>query len=245
MPSTTKPKLEKLATPITASFPSEITSASTATPVSALAPPRIDVEFVKTPISPPAAYADFLSKAMAMKPTGLPSPETSSDSAPASAASDDSEASSKTSQSLDNEKAKNSPSSSRGSDTKSTPSNINTAFSPSNYTQLPMSAPPTGLNSFPSLKLPPSPAISNFESPISAASSLRSPFSARSFRPIFDWDAALKARYSDQKRPKSSRASVRHIKEVVTRTVTYTPKMEPAPRGKRRKVDWDHSTDSF
>jgi hypothetical protein len=30
---------------------------------------------------------------------------------------------------------------------------------------------------------------------------------------------------------------VRHIREVVTRTVTYTPRMDPAPKGKRRKVE--------
>lgn len=55
--------------------------------------------------------------------------------------------------------------------------------------------------------------------------------------PVFDWDAALKARLGETKKQKSSRVSVRHIREVVTRTVTYTPKMDPAPRGKRRKVE--------
>ncbi|EQL03152.1 hypothetical protein OCS_01122 [Ophiocordyceps sinensis CO18] len=99
-----------------------------------------------------------------------------------------------------------------------------------------MSAPPMGAASFPSLKLPPSPAMSNFDSPLSA-SAIRSPFSARSVRPVFDWDAALKARFADLKKHKASRTSVRHIREVVTRTVTYTPKMDPAPRGKRRKVE--------
>ncbi|KAJ3490955.1 hypothetical protein NLG97_g5678 [Lecanicillium saksenae] len=72
---------------------------------------------------------------------------------------------------------------------------------------------------------------------MSAVSTSFSPYSARSVRSVFDWDAALKAHYADQKRPKSSRTSVRHIREVVTRTVTYTPRMEPAPRGKRRKVE--------
>lgn len=73
---------------------------------------------------------------------------------------------------------------------------------------------------------------------MSAVSTTFSPYSARSVRTsVFDWDAALKAHYADQKRPKSARTSVRHIREVVTRTVTYTPRMEPAPRGKRRKVE--------
>lgn len=107
---------------------------------------------------------------------------------------------------------------------------------PSPFSKAPMSAPATGPTSFPSFKLPPSPAISNLDSPMSAVSSMFSPYSGRSSHSVFDWDAALKAHYADQKR-KSTRTSVRHIREVVTRTVTYTPRMEPAPRGKRRKVE--------
>lgn len=101
-----------------------------------------------------------------------------------------------------------------------------------------MSAPPNGADSFPSLKIPASPALSSsycyLDSPRSAATpttaSARSPFSARSVHSVFDWDAVLKAR------KKPSRTSVRH---VITRTVTYhaTPRMSPAPRGKRRKVE--------
>jgi hypothetical protein len=30
---------------------------------------------------------------------------------------------------------------------------------------------------------------------------------------------------------------VRQVREIVTRTVTYTPRMSPAPKGKRRKID--------
>ena len=232
MPSV-KPKLEKLATPVTSNFPSAINSANTATPSSALPVFKYpDVDFVRTPISPPPAYADFLSKAMSLNSPAVSSLEASPESAPTSAVSDKSENSSKTS--LSSSKDDSSPPTSRGSSKASPPVS---AISPSTYTQLPMSAPPTGAATFPSLKLPPSPAISNYDSPISAASSLRSPFSARSVRSVFDWDAALKARYADQKRAKTSRTSVRHIREVVTRTVTYTPKMEPAPRGKRRRVD--------
>ncbi|TQV99779.1 hypothetical protein V2A60_005219 [Cordyceps javanica] len=108
---------------------------------------------------------------------------------------------------------------------------------PSPFSKAPMSAPPTGPTSFPSFKIPPSPALSNFDSPMSAVSSMFSPYSGRSARSVFDWDAALKAHNADQKRAKTPRTSVRHIREVVTRTVTYTPRMEPAPRGKRRKVE--------
>ncbi|KAJ4290116.1 hypothetical protein N0V88_006623 [Collariella sp. IMI 366227] len=122
----------------------------------------------------------------------------------------------------------------------------------------PMSAPPAGTTVFPSMKLPPaSPAIST-----AGLYSPRSPLSAASVRSPFDWEAALKARrYAEAsgfKRPaapepsvpstagtpitpghkkRESRSSIRHIREVVTRTVTYTPRMAPAPKGKRRKID--------
>ncbi|POR30866.1 Uncharacterized protein TPAR_08928 [Tolypocladium paradoxum] len=228
-----KPKLEKLSTPVTATFPSEITSASTATPLSAvnfLCKP--DPDFIKTPIktpiSPPSAYTDFLSKAMSLNsPAVASSGETTPDSASGAAAS----AQSETSSSKVDDASPTSPAGSKPSPPTSAP-----VIPPSPYTSsAPMSAPP-GAASFPSLKLPPSPAMSNFDSPLSA-STVRSPFSARSVHSVFDWDAALKARFSDAKKHKPARTSVRHIREVVTRTVTYTPRMDPAPRGKRRKVE--------
>ncbi|KAH7627631.1 hypothetical protein B0T09DRAFT_187501 [Sordaria sp. MPI-SDFR-AT-0083] len=123
----------------------------------------------------------------------------------------------------------------------------------------PMSAPATGAAVFPSTKIPPSPAIST-----SALYSPRTPLSAASVRSPFDWEAALKLRrfaeVSSLKRSapsdapaastptsvpaKESRSSIRHIREVVTRTVTYTPRMAPAPKGKRRKIDADTSIKS-
>ncbi|KND94857.1 hypothetical protein TOPH_00275 [Tolypocladium ophioglossoides CBS 100239] len=224
-----KPKLEKLSTPLTATFPSEIASASAATPLSALNfRCKPDPDFIKTPISPPSAYTDFLSKAMSLNsPAVVSSGETTPDSASGAAASEQSESSPKAGDA--------SPTSSTSS--KPSPPTSAPVIPPSPYTSsAPMSAPPTGAASFPSLKLPPSPAMSNFDSPLSA-STVRPPFSARSVHSVFDWDAALKARFSDAKRHKPSRTSVRHIREVVTRTVTYTPRMDPAPRGKRRKVD--------
>ncbi|RCI14613.1 hypothetical protein L249_6367 [Ophiocordyceps polyrhachis-furcata BCC 54312] len=200
-----KPKLEKLSTPVTATFPSEIASATTATPLSALhLLCKPDPDFIKTPISPPSAYTDFLTKAMTLgSPAVGPDTDASSNSSPPS-----------------------SPSSSK----ESPPTTGSAVLPASPYPTLtPMSAPPVG--SFPSLRLSHS---SSFDSPLSAG--ISSPFSARSVRPAFDWDAALKARSADVKH-KPARASVRHIREVVTRTVTYTPKMDPAPRGKRRKLD--------
>ncbi|KAK3311128.1 uncharacterized protein B0T15DRAFT_62590 [Chaetomium strumarium] len=117
-------------------------------------------------------------------------------------------------------------------------------------TKCPMSAPAVGPTVFPSMKLPASPALST-----AGLYSPRSPLSAASVKSPFDWEAALKSRRfaeaSGTKRPaapseapgapghpkRESRSSIRHIREVVTRTVTYTPRMAPAPKGKRRKID--------
>ncbi|EJP70342.1 uncharacterized protein BBA_01211 [Beauveria bassiana ARSEF 2860] len=281
-----KPKLE-VATPLTSNFPSEITSAAsltsinTATPLSGLGRPpvlcKVEPDFVRTPITPPAAYADFLTKAMpsnspAVSPVVVTAESTalnsSSPAADASEKADDSSISSASSASVkDNGSASTSPATSTACSTKSssptsatTPSASEKASAveralalasaslvpPSPFTKAPMSAPPTGPTSFPSFMLPPSPAISNLDSPLSAVplsaapmsavSSLLSPYSGRTARSVFDWDAALRAHYADQRRTRS-RTSVRNIREVVTRTVTYTPRMEPAPRGKRRKVE--------
>lgn len=124
----------------------------------------------------------------------------------------------------------------------SKPAPISVAQPASPMVTMPLSAPASGPATFPSLRIPPSPAV---DSPV------RSPYSARSIKSPFDWDAALKAkRYADVKPPTSAVGtggvhsgrcekgkSVRHIREVVTRTVTYTPRMDPAPKGKRRKVE--------
>ncbi|GKT41946.1 uncharacterized protein ColSpa_02127 [Colletotrichum spaethianum] len=213
-----RPKLAQLATPVTSTFPSE-TIFSASTPLSARPMSCKDLP-IKTPISPPTAYTDFLkhmslNSPAAFKPStsGATTPESTPDSLPSTATSEQTDVSCKCEH--DHKAPATAP-----------------AIPPSPFTQLPMSAPPTGANSFPSLKIPPSPAVSHLDSPMSA----RSPFSARSIHSAFDWDAALKAkRLNDAKKP--SRTSVRHIREVVTRTVTYTPRMNPAPKGKRRKVE--------
>lgn len=123
----------------------------------------------------------------------------------------------------------------------------------------PLSAPATGPSTFPSLRVPPSPVAGAVAAVAGSVESpaVRSPWSARSVKSPFDWDAALKARrYEIGPTPASAGAvaptstpqqhssrcdkkgtSIRHIREVVTRTVTYTPRMEPAPRGKRRKLN--------
>ncbi|KAG9257856.1 uncharacterized protein F5Z01DRAFT_306640 [Emericellopsis atlantica] len=221
-----RPKLGKLATPVSATFPSEITSAATATPISAVAfPVKPDPDYIKTPISPPMAYTDFLSKAMSLNsplpPTGDSTPESAS--MPGTASSEQSSCSCKVEES--------SPPTSVDGDKPSPPATAPivppSPFCPS---AAPMSAPPTGPATFPSLRVPQSPSVANLDSPV------RSPYSARSIHSAFDWDAALKARTQSLKK-QPSRTSVRHLREVVTRTVTYTPRMDPAPKGKRRKVE--------
>ncbi|KAI1844392.1 hypothetical protein JX265_010177 [Neoarthrinium moseri] len=222
MPPTSKPKLAQLTTPVTATFPSELSALSARTPRSAV-PDFIKEEYsTKTPISPPTAYMDFL-RAMSVASPVVPEKRSGSSSEEEEDHAQDSMPSTASSEHTDcscNCGNHKSP----------------TAVPPSPYPTHPMSAPPTGATSFPSLHIPPSPAVSTMDSPMSATA--RSPFSARSVRSPFDWESALKSRYSqDCKATKSSNRSVRHIREVVTRTVTYTPRMNPAPKGKRRRTE--------
>lgn len=216
---TTKPKLAQLATPVTANFPSHI---SGHTPLSAK--PR-SADPTKTPISPPLAYTDFLRFMSLNSPVIFKGPlsgESTPGSGPSTATTAPSDCSSRPEFKTESRSPMTAP-----------------PIPPSPFAQLPMSAPATGDQCFPSLKIPPSPAISNYDSPISAMTiSARSPFSGKSHTK-FDWEAALKARKFEMKKmsAKQSRTSVRHFREVITRTVTYTPRMAPAPKGKRRKVE--------
>ncbi|KAG6028647.1 hypothetical protein E4U19_001394 [Claviceps sp. Clav32 group G5] len=301
----TKPKLEKLSTPLTATFPSEISSASASTPLSARPFYKMmDPDFLKTPISPPAAYAEFLSKAMAMNSPSVVlgdlshdstksnsenerverSPKRESVSPPASTTSSkqipsvsasalpriplptsspsckpipdtvsaSSSALPRTPLQASISSSKQTPPISASSlprtplptatpSCKPTRNAVSVSVSASALprtplpTSAPMSAPPNIAATFPSLKLPPSPAFSSVDSPLSANTTRSTP-GARASRPVFDWEAALEAHAAD-KRHKTSRTSIRHIREVVTRTVTYIPRMEPAPRGKRRREE--------
>jgi hypothetical protein len=150
---------------------------------------------------------------------------------------------------------------------KSPPAPINTKLPPTpSGSNPPLSAPAAGPDVFPSMKLPASPAVS-----AAGLYSPRSPLSAASIKSPFDWEAALKSgrgaetpksaghkRAANSETPttpkpgptspthtkRESRSSIRHIREVVTRTVTYTPRMAPAPKGKRRKLDSDATVGS-
>ncbi|CAG8980917.1 hypothetical protein HYALB_00003776 [Hymenoscyphus albidus] len=215
--TTTKPKLPQLETPLTSTFPSELsaTSLSARSPLPGYADFIKQEEYIKTPITPPSAYTDFLksmnSPALDSKSSGRSTPSSTPTSAPSTGTSDHSDCS----------------------------CNCETHKSPTSTTSnnfvFPSSAPSTGRLG--RLRIPPSPAYSTVESPRSAASNVRSPFSARSARSPYDWDLKTKGRYFDVKSPKTCRSSVRQVREIVTRTVTYTPRMSPAPKGKRRKIE--------
>lgn len=216
----TKPSLQ-LKTPMTSTFPpstfqtfpSELSALSARSPLPGYADFIKLEDGIKTPITPPTAYTDFL-KSMASPVNGE---KTSGRSSPTSAPSDTSSEHSNCSCNCESHKSPTS----------------NILPSPFAY---PSSAPSTGRLS--RLRIPPSPAYSATDSPRSATSAVRSPFSARS---PYDWES--KARFWDLKShkdpmsPKTSQNRIRHVREIVTRTVTYTPRMSPAPKGKRRKLD--------
>jgi len=210
--ASTKPSLQ-LKTPMTSTFPSELSALSARSPLPGYADFIKQEDSLKTPITPPTAYTDFL-KTMASPVPGdkSSSGRTTPTSAPSTGSSEHSDCSC-------------------NCDSHKSP----TSAAPSNQFVYPSSAPTTGRLG--RLRIPQSPAFSGVESPLSATSTIRSPFSARSARSPFDWDFKSKGRYFDVKSPKGSRSSVRQVREIVTRTVTYTPRMSPAPKGKRRKIE--------
>ncbi|KAM3089045.1 hypothetical protein ACMFMG_000664 [Clarireedia jacksonii] len=209
--ASTKPKLPQLKTPKTSTFPSELSALSNSarSPLPGYADFIIKQEdSIKTPITPPLAYTDFLNPVITEKVCTRPAP-TSNPSTESLASSDSSDCS------CNCEYHHKSPANSIPPATFNYP------------TSAPSSAP------LGRLRIPASPASSYADSPLSA----RSPFSARSARSPYDWDFRSKGRYFEIKTPKTTRSSVRQVREVVTRTVTYTPRMSPAPKGKRRKVE--------
>jgi hypothetical protein len=211
---TEKPKLAQLKTPMTATFPSELSACLSArSPLPGFADFIKQEDSLKTPITPPLAYTDFL-KAMGSPLSGekASSGRTTPTSAPSTGSSEHSDCSC-------NCETHKSP----------TTTQLPTPFA------YPSSAPSTARLA--RLRIPPSPAFSSADSPRSATSAARSPFSARSARSPYDWDLKSKGRYFDIKSPKTHKSSVRQVREIVTRTVTYTPRMSPAPKGKRRKLE--------
>ncbi|USP79761.1 hypothetical protein yc1106_07035 [Curvularia clavata] len=243
-----KPTLSSLKTPMSATYPSELRSpmvTSATTPI--FANIKREDSDLKTPITPPTAYLEFLKNLSPVlsspMSTGTSSRFVFGESRTPSITSAASSASfTSTSAPAD----KDSPATSRSSSCSSCDNSKEDSKEP------PMSAPPTKVQTVtipppspfrrphsartPRLYIPPSPySPAAVRSPASAKS-IQSPFSAVSSPKT--WDA-------EKKTGRSRRVSVR---EVVTRTVTYSrtpvdakaphfPQIDPAPRGKRRKIE--------
>jgi hypothetical protein len=220
MAATKKPSLPPLQTPQTASFPSEIVE----TPLSAL-PPAIKQEHgLKTPITPPVAYTEFL-KALTpiiTSPKQIPAlPRIlSTESAPA----------------RDTPTSSHSTSSSFSFSRQDTQKSASTsAPPPSPFVRSNSSArTPTSLRR---LTIPQSPAVSPHSTATLSTAGLTSAMARSPFSPA-DWNLDSSGRrYFEQ--PRSATVRPVSVRSVVTRTVIYkrTPPLDPAPKGKKRKLD--------
>ncbi|KAL1894637.1 hypothetical protein Cpir12675_003576 [Ceratocystis pirilliformis] len=231
--TTCKPKLPQLSTPVNSNFPLSVSGSSllSAKPLSATDG--------RTPISPPLAYVEYL-RTWSMNSPRTARPSSLSGNTTPSTSSSHSDCSCKAAASAAIAAAAGEDTGAKKTLGLETPLTA-PVVPPSPFTRVPMSAPAHGA-SFPSLKVPPSPSVALSPYPTdSPSSALSASFSSRS-NIKFDWDSALstalKARSNaGEARKQPSRTSVRHIREVVTRTVTYTPRMKPAPKGKRRQLD--------
>ena len=218
MPSASpRPSLPTLLTPRSATLPSELPR-SPHPGVGNFIKQEEDIDFIKTPIIPPTAYTEFL-KAL--------SPAISIASTPS------------TSQSTsfsDKSSGKSTPTSqppSAGSNCSCSREAQKTMSAPmipsSPYVRSSSARTPTALRR---LRIPQSPMYSPAaDSPKSSA--MRSPFSPA------DWILDGKTRFYES--PRSSGHRPVSVRQVVTRTVTYTQTpvtpLDPAPKGKRRKID--------
>lgn len=218
-PKSPRPTLPALKTPKSATLPSQL-------PKSPL-PDRLEAikqeDDIKTPITPPQAYMEFLralSPAVSTPSTGR-SPMFDRMSGKSTPITQPSSAASCPCSSHDSLKTQSAP-----------------MIPPSPFMRPPNSArTPTALRR---LRIPQSPAWSpSTDSPKSGAlssaksSALRSPFSPA------DWALDGKSRYYEA--PRSSTHKAVSVRQVVTRTVTYTrtpvTPLEPAPKGKKRRLE--------
>ncbi|KAF1953831.1 hypothetical protein CC80DRAFT_517808 [Byssothecium circinans] len=244
-----KPALSALKTPLSASYPSELRSPmvhSASTPTFTAIKKE---DSLKTPITPPTAYLDFLksmSPVMMSPMSAGPSPtfvfqgnRPTSNPSVTSASS----TGSFTSTSGPAKTAASTPASSRASsysncDTVKQEPPKTAPLTKASVVTIPPPSPFTRPQSArtPRLYIPQSPySPATVRSPASA-NSTNSPYSAVSPK---TWDL------DNKKTGRTRRVSVR---EVVTRTVTYSstpvdtkapnfPQIDPAPRGKRRKLE--------
>ncbi|ETI26919.1 hypothetical protein G647_10018 [Cladophialophora carrionii CBS 160.54] len=217
MPSITRPVLPPLQTPKSASFPSEIVG----TPVScASAVIKQENASLKTPITPPVAYTEFLK---ALTPS-LASPPPS---ALQRSLSDESTCTRYSM--ISNASTSSSLSSSRSESHKSPSSSV----PPTPYSR----RTPTALRR---LRIPHSPAFSPSTcgpSPRTAVSGMSTGGIYSPFSPA-DWNCESATRRFFEA-PRSACTKPVSVRSVVTRTVTYkrSPPLDPAPKGKKRKVE--------
>jgi hypothetical protein len=224
-PQSTSPKLPKpstlaLKTPNSATLPSQLPKSPLPDRLEAI---KQEDDDLRTPITPPQAYTEFLkalSPAVSTPSTGR-SPVFDRLSGKSTPMTQPSSANSCMCSSHDGLKSQSAP-----------------IIPPSPFVRPPNSArTPTALRR---LRIPHSPAWSpSTDSPKSSAlgsarsSTLRSPFSPA------DWAIEGKSRCFEA--PRSSTHKPVSVRQVVTRTVTYTRSpvtpLEPAPKGKKRRLE--------
>jgi hypothetical protein len=243
-----RPKRPTLQTPLSASYPSEVKSPFPGTPSFIKRE-----ENIKTPVTPPVAYLDFLKSIS----TGLASPLTTgtsskfhfSDKVPNEAIEETDEKSPEvTPETVQPTLSRTNSTSSESSTTSvissSTESvhSVSSTISETKRKVKPQSPrviiPPSPFAKPRSAKLPRS--IQVPPSPMSPAN-LRSPMSARTHYEPHSASALSGTPWSAEYSPteaESSTTSKMSVRQVVTRTVTYsrTP-LDPAPKGKRRKIE--------
>jgi hypothetical protein len=224
-----KPILPPLQTPKSATFPSEILSGHTSS-LSAIK----QEDDLRTPITPPIAYTDFLKTLTPVLSTASPR------SALPRTFSFEEEASTKSTPATEPPTSYSSCFPFSRYDThKSPPTSAAAVGTPPSPFVHPRSArsPTSGLRR---LRIPPSPLCSPgaADSPRSATfSAMRSPFSPSEWVLDSNGNRYFEAPRSASIRPVS-------VRSVVTRTVTYkrTPPLEPAPKGKKRKISDEATT---
>ena len=214
-PKSPRPTLPALKTPISASLPSELPKSP--------AVGRLEVikqeDDIKTPLTPPTAYTEFL-KAL--------SPALSTPSTSRSPLFDRLYSGKSTPLTQPNSAA------SCGCATHEVPPKTAASapiIPPSPYMRPPNSArTPTALRR---LRIPQSPMWSPATESPHSSSALRSPFSSA------DWNVDKMKRLYES--PRSASHKPVSVRQVVTRTVTYTrtpvTPLDPAPKGKKRRVE--------
>ncbi|KAF1965017.1 hypothetical protein BU23DRAFT_490983 [Bimuria novae-zelandiae CBS 107.79] len=258
-----KPTLSALKTPVSATYPSELRSPmvlSATTPTFATLKRE---ESIKTPITPPVAYLNFLKtlSPVLMSPmsTGTSTTFKFEGNRPTSMASVTSSASSGsfTLTSGPADKSKTAPSTPATSRASSCSNCDHIKSEPAS--DVPKTAPlPKGQSKEQTVTIPPpspfrrpssarTPRLYIPQSPYHSPATVRSPASANSANSTNSPYSAVSPRTWDLEK-KAGRARRVSVREVVTRTVTYSntpvdakapgfPQIDPAPRGKRRKLE--------